>query len=515
MQERQKFGKKGIKKMVKGTGIVLIGNVSNKVLGFVFFILIIKYTTQEEFGLFSLGIAIINIIATLSALGFGRGIPRYISYQLGKREYSKAWGSIVSSFRICFFTSLFFAFLLFLLSDIISQFLNKPGLSNTIKILAITIPFLTINNLLCSQLRATQNVVGRTVFAYLLRPVTAMVLVLLVIFYRLPFQWILYAYILSYAIIFFPLFFYTKKKIPKAIPIAKCSAVTKELISFSLPLLGAGILVQILSRIDTLVLGYFESAQSIGLYNSALRIAILIPFILNAVNFLYLPVASKLFAQDKMEKITSMYSLLTKWTFILTLPIFLHILFAPDLVLSSLFGPTYTTAVLPLQILTLAYFVHVLFGMNIMTCIAIGKTKILLLSQATALLTNLGMDILLIPLYGIAGAAIASCFSFILYDVLITVFVYRKSKIHPFSKSYLRMILFVIGVSILFSFLPITDYINHHILLILLFVAISLIGVLITKNFTEEDVFIIGFIEEKITKNNRFTDKFLRKFVKH
>ena len=112
MQERQKFGKKSIKKMVKGTGIVLIGNVSNKVLGFVFFILIIKYTTQEEFGLFSLGIAIINIIATLSALGFGRGIPRYISYQLGKREYSKAWGSIVSSFRICSFTSLFFAFLL-------------------------------------------------------------------------------------------------------------------------------------------------------------------------------------------------------------------------------------------------------------------------------------------------------------------------------------------------------------------------------------------------------------------
>ena len=515
MQERQKFDKKIIRRMAKGTGIVLIGNIASKVAGFAFYVLIIRYTTQEEFGLFSLGLAIINIVVVLSALGIGPGLPRFISYQLGKKEYSKAWGGIVSSFKICSFASLLFAFLLFFLADVISQFLNKPGLSNTIKILALAIPLITISNLLISQLRANQNVVGRTFFGNLLRPITAIILILLVILYRLPFNWVLYAYIISFTITLIPLFFYAKRKIASSIPTAKRSAVTKELLLFSLPLLGTGMLSQILVRLDTLVLGYFVSAQSIGLYNSALHITLLIPFVLNAANFLYLPVASKLFSQNKIEEITKIYALITKWTFILTLPCFLYIFFASDLVLHFCFGPSYTTAKIPLQILSLAYFIHVLFGMNIMTCIAIGKPRILLYSQIIALSTNLILDILLIPPYGITGAAIASCISLILNNVLITVFVYRYSKIHPFSKGYMRIILFVIGISIIFSFLPVTNYLNHNISLILFFLTISLIGVFITKNFTEEEVYIIGCIEEKITKNKRFTDKVIRKFIKH
>ena len=205
--------------------------------------------------------------------------------------------------------------------------------------------------------------------------------------------------------------------------------------------------------------------------------------------------------------------MITKWTFIITLPFFLHIFFAPDLILHLCFGPTYTAAKIPLQILSLAYFVHVLFGMNIMTCIAIGKPRILLCSQVIALSTNLILDILLIPPYGIAGAAIASCISFILHNVLITVFVYRYSRIYPFSKSYLRIILFAVGICIIFFLLPITHYLNNHISLIPFFLTISLVGVLITKSFTEEDVDIIGYVEEKITKKTRFTDKFGRLFI--
>jgi O-antigen/teichoic acid export membrane protein len=513
MQEQQNLDKRIIKRIAKGTTIVLVGNFSAKVTGFIFSVLIIRHITQEEFGLFSLGLAIINIIVMLSTLGFAQGVPRYISYQLGKKEYSKAWGSIVSSFRICSFLSMSFAFLLFIQADTIAQFLNKPGLSNSIKILAFAIPIISISNLLISQLRATQNVVGRTFFGDLLRPIAAIILILLVIFYKLSYNWILYGYIISFLITFIPLFFYAKRTIATSIPIDKCSSVAKEIVLFSLPLLGVGMLSQIIARIDTLVLGYLESAQSIGLYSSALRLSLLIPTILNAANFLYLPVASKLYSQNKTEAYIKIYSLMTKWTFILTMPFFLHMFFAHHIVLHSCFGPAYTAASLPLQILSLGFFIHVLFGMNIMTCISIGKPRILLYSQIIALSANLVLDILLIPSFGITGAAIASCISLILNNVLITIFVYRYSKIHPFSKSYLRIILFAIGISVIIFLLPITNYLNHNVSLILFFLTISLIGVFITKNFTEEDATFIGYIEEKITKNKHFTDKFVRKFI--
>jgi len=518
MQKEQDSDLSDFIRVSKGGGIVFSGALASAVLVFVLTVLIARHVNEAEFGFFSLCLGIVTILSVLSGLGFQQGLPRYIPYQLGKKEYRKAWNSIVSSFAITSLSSLFFAFLLFFSAGLISRLLHKPGLAATIKIMAFIVPLIALMNLLVSYLRAVMDMRGRAYFQNILRPLIGIILMLPVVFYKFSYTWVLLVYTISFFITLIPLLYYTKRKIFEIIPVTKYMGVIKEIVLFSLPLMGVGILTQTLTSIDTFLLGYYASASSVGLYNGALRITQFILLVATSVGFIYLPVATKLFSQNNVEKFTTIYAMITKWTFLFSLPLFFPVFFAPGIVLHVVLGTNYMAASVPLQILSLGYLIHVLMGLNGITCIAIGRTGAMFVTQLVTLLLNTALGILLIPKYGNVGASIASSISLILNNIMLTILVYRYSGVHPFSRGYFRIIVFSAAIYLLFFLFPLNHYLNHnifHVVLFMLFVfVISLIGAVVTNNLSEEEVALIGNIEEKISKNTRFTDKFLRPLIR-
>jgi O-antigen/teichoic acid export membrane protein len=506
-QEQHREELDGLKSIARGGGMVFMGTILSTALVFVLTALIARHLTQNEFGLFALGLGFIKIFSVLAGLGFQQGIPRYIAYQLGKEKYHKAWSSIVSSLLITSLISPCVALLLYFNADIIAQLLQKPGLATTVRIMSLCIPIMALINLLVSYLRAVHETKGRVYFQNILRPLIGIILMSAVIFLSLSFSWVLWSYALSFFVTLIALLFFTKNKISKFIRATRYSAVTKDIISFSLPVLGAGILSQMLDQTDTILLGYFEPAASVGQYTAALRLAQFIPIISMSVGFIYLPVATRFFSQNKICEISALYTMITKWTFLLTLPFFLSIFFAPNLMLLLSFGAKYIMAKLPLQILSIGFFLHVSLGLNAMTCIALGKPKMVFFCQFITLVTNFLLDLLLIPQYGITGAAIASSISLVLNNILLTSFVYNISKIHPFTKSYLQAAFPVSGIVAIIFFLSVTFHIHYGILLIMLLLSISLILVLVITNINEDEISMFAQIEKKITNKTYFTDK--------
>ena len=204
------------------------------------------------------------------------------------------------------------------------------------------------------------------------------------------------------------------------------------------------------------------------------------------------------------------YSTVTKWVFIITLPLFLYIFLAPDLALGLCFGAKYMEARLALQLLALGFFTDVLFGLNAMTNVVLGRTKINLLCLFIAFVVNLILDLILIPEYGITGASIASCTSLVLRNVLFTVFIYRFSKIHPFARNYLKILSLSVVVTAAILVLPMKQYLTHNLFFLIFILSVSPLTVIITGSITEADASIIKSIERKITKHTFFSDKLLR-----
>ncbi|MBE9592267.1 MAG: oligosaccharide flippase family protein, partial [Proteobacteria bacterium] len=86
-----------LQKIAKGTGIIFTGTIIGMLLAFVSRVIIVRYTTQTEYGIFSLALVLLNIFAVISTLGLQSGVPRQIAYFRGKKDSKKVSGIVKAS----------------------------------------------------------------------------------------------------------------------------------------------------------------------------------------------------------------------------------------------------------------------------------------------------------------------------------------------------------------------------------------------------------------------------------
>ena len=68
--------------------------------GFVGRVIIVRYITQSEYGIFSLALVLISIFAMISTLGLQSGVTRQIAYFRGKKDSKKVSGIVKASIQI-------------------------------------------------------------------------------------------------------------------------------------------------------------------------------------------------------------------------------------------------------------------------------------------------------------------------------------------------------------------------------------------------------------------------------
>ena len=246
-----------LQKIAKGTGIIFTGTIISLLLGFIGTIIIVRYLTTAEYGLFSLALTVIALIAGISILGIDLGATRYIAYFKGKEDNKKISGVIGSSFQITIIASVLFSIFVFLSSEYISMaILHNNNLSTILKILSVTIPFSILSNTVVSIFRGFGVVKVRVYFIDVLMPILKTSFFIAVVFLGLSFIGFIYAYLSVVVITSAVLVVYMAKRLPAFIKKeGNSTPMRKELLYFSLPLFGQSLLGIIISSTDKLMLG--------------------------------------------------------------------------------------------------------------------------------------------------------------------------------------------------------------------------------------------------------------------
>ena len=509
-----------LQKIAKGTGIIFIGTIVGMLLGFVSRIIVVRCITQSEYGIVSLALVLLSIFATISTLGLSDGTARQIAFYRGKDDTLKIKGVMISSLQIALITSVLLSLVLFFTSNIIStNVFHSPELSSPLKIFSIAIPFFVLINIFISIFRGFDRVEPNVYFQNILRSVIYILFLAGAILLGLSFIGVIYAYLASIMLTCIAFAVYAMKKLPTSVKgkgEKNVNSVKKELLFFSLPLLAVSMFGMIMQWTDTLMLGYFKTPDVVGLYNAALPLANLIPVVLNAMVFLYIPITSRLYSQNLMSEMRRSHAILTKWIFSLTFPLFLIIFLFPETVLNILFGPRYIQAGLALQILALGMFIHIFLGPNAVL-MSVGKTRFLMWTTLIGAIMNITLNIFLIPPLGIIGAAIASASTLVVIKLLNTTKLYLLFGIHPFTKNYLKPILTsVLLVFVIFTFVKsMFDGIPFWLLLMLflLFIGGYGLSILLTKSFDTEDIMMLLAIEERLGVNLAPIKRILKRFV--
>ena len=186
----------------------------------------------------------------------------------------------------------------------------------------------------------------------------------------------------------------------------------KSIIKESFPYVSIWFLFLLMSWVDILMLGYFNSQTDVGIYTIALKLAALCTLFLFAANTILGPKISELYHERKTERLAKIVQDTAKYSFLLSTPFFVFILIFPDYLL-SLFGAEFNNklAAETLVILSAGQMINVFFGAVIYILDMTGKQ---ILSRNILLFTaiiNIFLNWNLIPIYGIKGAAMATAFS--------------------------------------------------------------------------------------------------------
>ncbi|HLG35966.1 MAG TPA: polysaccharide biosynthesis C-terminal domain-containing protein [Bacteroidia bacterium] len=183
-------------------------------------------------------------------------------------------------------------------------------------------------------------------------------------------------------------------------------------------------------RTDILCLGFYQSPEQIGIYNISCRVADTVSFPLHILTFGLAPMISGLFHSDDKLKLQATVTASTRLIFLLSvIPALLFIFFGTPIL--NLFGKHFEAGYTSFMILIFANLINALAGPAGYVLAMTGHERLAFLSMTVACLVNIAMNLVLIPLYGINGAAIAVSLAMLTWNILIVVFTVKKTGIRP------------------------------------------------------------------------------------
>ncbi|AFK22067.1 flippase [Pyrococcus sp. ST04] len=500
-------------RIARGTGIVFIGTLISMFFGFLSRTIIARHFSPIEYGTFNLAITVLNIGVVIATLGFQNALPREIAFYREK-EPSRIKDLISTALIIVSLNSLIWGVVLTIGAGKISQILNEPRLNYALRTVALALPFSALTITMISISRGFGRVREKVYFQNIVYPTSWLILVILSVLFNLSFALTFYMYLLAQLLTFLALTAEVYRIKLLNFKLSFNLRIGKELIIFSLPLLFTGILAFVMNWTDTLMLGYYKGSEIVGIYNAASPLARLIPIFLNSATFLYPAIVSQLYAQGKISEMKRVYQILTKWIFLLTLPVFSVMFLFPEATIRFFFGNKYVSATSALRILALGFMFHTFLGLNGLSLIVIGESGFIMISNLISTILNIFMNILLIPKYSIEGAAIATAISYFIGNVLNSVRLYQETKIHPFSWNYVKpLAISFILLGLIQSLHLKVPSIWHAVPILVMFLGVYFFLVLLSKSVDREDVELLLAIEKKLGIDLKIMKKILRRFI--
>ena len=510
--------KESLRKIVKGAGLSFIGTIIGIIFGYLSRLVIARFLDPHGYGLISLGYAVFTIAVTLSLLGIPQGVIRYVAFYKGRGGSGKVKGTIFSALKITIPSSIIATLVLFFGAEWISViFFHEPNLAPVLQIFAFSIPFWVIAQIAIAATIGFQDLRYDLYVTYIFQNSFRLVAIVVLLSFGYGVLGASIGWVLAIVGMPFLAFYFLDRKVFSIFNTSvKADYMQKEILLFSYPLIFAGITGLIMGWTDTITLGYFLGAGAVGVYNAALPTANLIRMPLSAFGIIFSPIASELYASNRYEDLRRIYSIVTKWVLLITLPAFLLLVPFSESMIVILFGYKYAEGSLALCILTFGFFIISLIGPASSVIHAFGETKVIMKYTLFGAILNVTLNLALIPLYGVSGAAIATVVSLMITHFGIFISAHKISGIQPFRAILLKptfasIIALVIscGITKFFGHVPSTLVARF-----LAFLTIYFLLVLLFKSFEDEDLMIMKTIDERLgMKKVDLIRKVVKKFL--
>jgi O-antigen/teichoic acid export membrane protein len=438
----------------KGGGLSFAGRLFEYAVRFVFSIIIARAIGVEHFGLYTLGLTVAMIASNLCMLGLHTGMVRFLPPAIRDKDEPRIWGIIQVGFGLPAILSLILGAGLFLLADSLANLgFHDPRLAPVFRLVSLIIPMDTIvfmaYTVTISYKRPEYNVIAHNVAA----PLVKLFLTIAALVTGLSFVGILIAQIAGSAVGLILLVYFANSLFSLRRPWQKAQRNTGQLLRYSLPVHMGWMVNMVRGTLETIILGIFGLTSGVGIYAATARLS-------NVGNMFYLsvgnistPIIADLYSRGESGPLKVYYQTTTRWLLMFNLPLFVSFaIFARPLI--SIFGEDFAAGTTALIILAFGTLVFTATGLGANTLDMTDHPKVNTANSFVMVGITLGLNLLLIPNWGVVGAATAASLSAVLINMLCLLEVWYLVGMHPYNRTFLKPLLAGLtagGVAYLFN----------------------------------------------------------------
>jgi len=399
-------------------------------LGFITSLILARTLRPEQYGAYVYALAWVNLLVVPVVLGLDKLMIRNVSIFEAEQQWSSLRGIRNFSNRIVLGLGISVAAVVLLVTYFYSEYFDD-NLIEPLQISVVLIPLIALTRLRTAVMIGLRHVVQGTFPETVLRPILFIAFILFS-YYILDLSpdaqttviLNICAVIFSFAVGVILL----NRVIPAGVGQVAPNYLPAIWVNSALPLaLLAGLQI-INARIDIIMLGAMLGAADVAIYNVVYQGGMLASFVLVAAGGVISPLVARMYAQGEKQKLQRLVTSSSRAVFVATLPIALVIIVFGSSFL-GLFGEQYVNGYSALVVLVVGQVFNVFFGVVGVLLTMTDNGNLAAKSAAVAVIANIALNTVLIPVLGVVGAATASMFTLFLWNILITYFVYRKLDI--------------------------------------------------------------------------------------
>lgn len=210
----------------------------------------------------------------------------------------------------------------------------------------------------------------------------------------------------------------------------------QKLFNLSTPMLLSNSMAYLLNWSSVLILGIYLLPSEVGYFSVALKVSMVTSIFLYSVNSIAAPKLSEYYAKNDFKSLKKIILKTSSLIFWFAFPISLITIFFSDRIL-FFFGSEFYAAKNILIILTIGQFLNSICGSVGYILQMTGKQKTFQNIITISTIINISLNFILIPNYGLIGAAISNVISICLWNISSMIYVYKYYNVVTLSNPFL------------------------------------------------------------------------------
>ena len=201
---------------------------------------------------------------------------------------------------------------------------------------------------------------------------------------------------------------------------------------FAVPLGVSEMTTAILQRADVIILGVFVDATTVGVYFAAEQLSRSVTGVRYAFDGVAAPLLAEALHQQNRARLQYNLTLLTRWIALAAAPACaLAFTLRPELL--ALFSPEHRVAATAMGVLLLAQLFNSIVGLTPVVLVMSGRSGLYMWATVGAAITSVTLNLILVPRFGIVGAATATACASIGLQLTLTIQTWILQRVHPLS----------------------------------------------------------------------------------